>query len=85
MITLIIESGAVSNGNIVMGDGDDTLTIGSGAIINGTLNGGKATTSAPPVPITTFATEIILLTLVQKILQVKKKQEFSMIYLVLKV
>ncbi|WP_443863765.1 autotransporter domain-containing protein [Fusobacterium ulcerans] len=55
--TLIIESGAVSNGNIVMGDGDDTLTIGSGAIINGTLNGGKATTSAPPVPITTFATE----------------------------
>ena len=54
---LIIESGAISNGNIFMGDGDDTLTIGSGAIINGTLNGGKVTTSAPSVPITTFATE----------------------------
>ena len=54
---LIIESGAISNGNIVMGAGADTLTIGSGAIINGTLNGGKVTTSAPSVPITTFATE----------------------------
>ena len=31
-----------------MGEGDDTLTIGSGAIINGTLNGGKVTTSASP-------------------------------------
>ena len=55
---LIIESGAVSNENIVMGDGDDTLTIGSGAIINGILDGGKATTSAPPAPITTFDTDV---------------------------
>ena len=54
---LVLQGKSIINGNIVMGEGDDTLTIGSGAIINGTLNGGKATTSAPSVPITTFATE----------------------------
>ena len=53
---LIIESGAINNGNIFMGEGDDILTIGSGAIINGTLNGTKDPTSASPVPITTFDT-----------------------------
>ena len=55
---LIIESGAINNGNIFMGEGDDTLTIGSGAIINGTLNGTKDPTSASPVPITTFDTDV---------------------------
>ena len=54
---LVLQGKSIINGNIVMGEGNDTLTIGSGAVINGTLNGGKATTSASPVPITTFATE----------------------------
>ena len=54
---LVLQGKSIINGNIVMGEGNDTLTIGSGTIINGTLNGGKATTSASPVPITTFATE----------------------------
>ena len=51
--TLILQSGTVQytngskgiqntivNGNIDMGGGDDTLTIGDGTIVNGTLNGG---------------------------------------------
>ena len=31
----------IVNGNIDMGDGDDTLTIGDGTIVNGTLDGGN--------------------------------------------
>ena len=51
---LILQSGTVQytngskgiqntivNGNIDMGDGDDTLTIGDGTIVNGTLDGGN--------------------------------------------
>ena len=37
--TLVLEN-TVINGNIDMGAGDDNLTIGSGTIINGTLDGG---------------------------------------------
>ena len=53
---LILQSGTVQyidsskgiqntivNGNIDMGDGDDTLTIGDGTIVNGTLDGGDDT------------------------------------------
>ena len=52
--TLILQSGTVQytngskgiqntivNGNIDMGKGNDTLTIGDGTIVNGTLNGGE--------------------------------------------
>ncbi|MFV0577200.1 MAG: autotransporter outer membrane beta-barrel domain-containing protein, partial [Fusobacterium ulcerans] len=54
---LVLQGKSIINGNIVMGEGDDTLTIGSGAVINGTLNGGKASTSTPVDPITTFTSE----------------------------
>ena len=36
---LVLQGKSIINGNIVMGAGDDTLTIGSGSVINGTLNG----------------------------------------------